>query len=120
MTTSKVAKPGDVVLVQFPFTDLENSKKRPALVLRETNYSRNMQLISIAMITSQIEMPEIEGDYLVKEWKTAGLLHPSRLRLSKVATLEGSLIVKKMGDLSETDFKGISRLFRKLYHVWLA
>ena len=119
MTSSKSFKPGDIVLVHFPFTDLENSKKRPALVLRETTYSRSMKLVTIAMITSQIELPEIDGDHLIKDWKHSGLLHPSRLRMSKIATLEDTLVTGNLGKFSSTDLKSAKKIFRKLYQGWL-
>jgi mRNA interferase MazF len=120
MTTSKAKyKPGDIVLVQFPFTDLENSKKRPALLIKETVYSRALSLMTVAMITSQIELPEIEGDYEMKNWNQSGLLHPSRLRLAKIATLEESLVVSKLGSLQKADHQTVSKLFKKLFNYWL-
>lgn len=112
-------KSGDVILVQFPFSDLSKSKQRPALVLTTTSYSRNLSLITIAMITSQIDQVSIGGDLLLSDWKKAGLLHPSRLRLAKVATVEVELIKKRLGTLSSADQKKTSKTLKNIFKHWL-
>lgn len=45
-------KPFDVVVVRFPFTDQNASKRRPALVLSSAAFSRAVQQSVLAMITS--------------------------------------------------------------------
>jgi mRNA interferase MazF len=111
-------KTADIVLVRFPFTDLENSKKRPALVLKTIPYSSKLKLVQIAMITSQIDLPEVEGDYLIQDWKKIGLLHPSKLRLSKIATIEGELIQSQLGALSPKDKSAVSNLLSAHFSAW--
>lgn len=54
-----------IVVVKFPFSDLANTKKRPALVLKVIPYTSKHSLLQIAMITSKIDSPEINGDYLL-------------------------------------------------------
>ena len=67
-------KPGDVALVRFPFTELAATKKRPALVLARTARLPRNRLVTLAMITSQVEALRLEGDVLLSDWKEAGLL----------------------------------------------
>jgi mRNA interferase MazF len=45
------------------------------------------------------------GDYVIKDWKSAGLLLPSIARI-KVFTLENSLILRRLGVLSTADLRG--------------
>jgi mRNA interferase MazF len=111
-------KPGDVVLVRFPFTDLA-AKKRPALVLTRTERSRRNRLTTLAMITSQIEALELEGDVTLKGWQEAGLLHPSLLRLAKVATVDEDLIDKIIGRLTSADQASARGAFRRVFAVWI-
>lgn len=111
--------PGDVVLVRFPFSELAAAKKRPALVLARTARSARYRLAILAMITSQVEAMRLAGDVLLSEWQQAGLLHPSLLRLAKVATVDEDLIEKTMGRLAEVDRAAARDAFSSLFAPWL-
>lgn len=113
-------KPGSVVLVQFPFTSLEKTKKRPALVLSSIRHSSKIELVTFAMITSKLDGLDLEGDIKLKDWVKARLLHPSLVRMSKVATVDAELIDRALGMISEADKKEISKVFGRLYRHWLA
>lgn len=112
-------KAGDVVLVRFPFTDLEAAKKRPALVLAHTARAPRYRLATVAMITSKVDALELEGDVRLTHWKAAGLLHPSLLRLAKVATIDAELIDKVVGRLSSSDLGTTRRTFQRVFSAWL-
>jgi mRNA interferase MazF len=112
-------KPGDVVLVRFPFADLAAAKKRPTLVLARTVRSPRNRLAILAMITSQVESLRLEGDVLLSEWRAAGLLHPSLLRIGKVATVDEDLIEKKIGRLAPPDHAAAAAALRSVFSSWL-
>lgn len=111
-------KPGDVVLVKFPFTHLLTTKKRPALVMQVASHSPKIKLVTVAMITSRVEGMRLPGDVVLEDWKKSQLLHPSLVRLCKLATVDQELIVKAMGALSSADLKLIRKSFGKLYEFW--
>jgi mRNA-degrading endonuclease toxin of MazEF toxin-antitoxin module len=112
-------KPGDVALVRFPFTDLATAKKRPALVLARTTRSPRNRLATLAMITSQIEALRLDGDVALNDWKSAGLLHPSLLRLAKVATVDEDLVDRIIGKLSTADKNAARRAFGLVFSAWV-
>ena len=112
-------KPGDVALVRFPFTELAATKKRPALVLARTARSKRNRLATLAMITSQVEALSLDGDVLLEDWRSAGLLHPSLLRLAKVATVDEDLVEKTIGSLSGTDTESARQAFRRMFSAWI-
>jgi mRNA interferase MazF len=112
-------KPGAVVLVRFPFTSLEQAKKRPALVLSHVRHSARIRLVTFAMITSKLDGLDLEGDVKLKEWEETGLLHPSLVRLSKLATIDVELIERELGAIGDSDRKDVTRAFRKLYREWV-
>ncbi|MCH7702123.1 MAG: type II toxin-antitoxin system PemK/MazF family toxin [Planctomycetes bacterium] len=94
-------KPGDVVLVEVPFTDLSQSKKRPAIVL----LSRGQDHL-VAFFTSRVEQAGPD-DVLVAASADNGLAVDSAALVTKLFTLHGSLIVRTLGHLSKSEHRAI-------------
>ena len=94
------------MLVGFPFTNLQATKKRPAVVISDASYQQGRPDVILMAITSQIRQPLAFGEYVLKDWQQAGLLKPSVLK-PLIATLEQTQIVKVMGQLSATDQQGL-------------
>ena len=111
--------PSQIILVKFPFSDLSSSKKRPALVLNHIQLTSDIGLVTISMITSRIDGIKLVGDYRIQKWKESGLLHPSLVRLSKIATIEQQLVEKPLGSLYNPDLSGFKRAFKKYFDFWL-
>ena len=102
---------GEVVLLEYPYTDLSAVKLRPAIVLKDTN---DADFIT-ARITSQSR--QTEYDIELKDWKLAGLLLPSIIRVHKIATLETRLVKRKMGKLSDADLNTLSQRVKMLFDL---
>jgi mRNA interferase MazF len=112
-------KPGDIILVKFPFSDLETGKKRPAVILSNSSLTNKVGLVTIAMVTSKLEGLKLSGDYKVQDWQKAGLLHPSLIRLAKIATVETDLVLKSIGCLNKIDIKGLQAVFVRQFQFWI-
>ncbi len=105
-------EPGDVVLVEFPFTSGAGSKLRPALVILDTG---DVDLV-VARITTQSSNSPF--DVAVTDWRGAGLLAPSIARLHKLATLEKSDIHRTLGRLQATDRQSVAVVLRRALDPW--
>jgi len=112
-------KAGDVLLVRFPFTEIDASKKRPALALHLVKVGRRSGLATIAMITSKIDGLTLTGDVRLEQWKEASLLHPSIVRLAKVATVDSTLVERRLGRMGEKDLTRIRQGFSDLFQFWV-
>jgi len=85
---------GAIVLTRFPFTDLTASKLRPALVVSKDNDRRHD--VVVAYITS---VPRIDPDAAaILPTAGNGLRVPSMVRFDKLATLDKSILVGRLGD----------------------
>ena len=100
-TRMPVYDPGDVVIVPFPFTDREASKRRPALVCSSTIFNRQTKHAVLAMITTATHTPWSD-DISIVDLKKAGLPAPSVVRW-KLFTLDASLIMRRAGALASAD-----------------
>ncbi len=107
MKSTTIYNKWDIILVPFPFTDLKTTKKRPALVISPNLYNKGPDII-IAFITSQLDGNKRLGDYLIKEWGDAKLPKPSMIRM-KFATIDQSIVVKKLGKLTAPDIKSFQK-----------
>jgi mRNA interferase MazF len=97
-------KPGDVVAVEFPFTDFQATKRRPGLVLA----AGEMDLL-VARLTTH--PPRESSDMAMKYWHETGLPRASTIRLTKLATMDHRLIHHKIGRLHPDDA-------RLVVHAW--
>ena len=92
---------GDVVLVGFPFTNLQTTKRRPAVIIHSHAYQDRPDVILMA-ITSQVRQSPANGEAALQEWQVAGLAKPSVFK-PLIATLEKDQVDKRLGQLSVGD-----------------
>ena len=85
---------GEVLIINFPFSDGTRSKRRPVLVIKDTADND----ILIAKITGQAYNTEF--DVYINDWQPAGLLSPSYIRIHKIQTLHSSLVFGNIGRLT--------------------
>ena len=64
---------GDVVLVSFPFTNLQATKKRPAVIISRQSYQQTRPDVILMAITSQLRQPLATGEAILHDWQAAGL-----------------------------------------------
>jgi mRNA interferase MazF len=100
---------GDVLLMSFPFSNLVGSKRRPALVLLDTE-DRD---VIVARITSQNAQTAFDAN--LTDWHEAGLRLPSVVRIHKIASLEKQLIERRMGSLTPNDLVQVQRAMQSLW-----
>jgi mRNA interferase MazF len=100
---------GDVVLVAFPFTSLQATKKRPAIVISNIAYQQTL----LMAITSQIRTPLAIGEHLLQDWQAAGLIKPSVVK-PLIATLDQVQIIRPLGKLAPTDNMAVRRLLEEI------
>lgn len=100
---------GEIVLVGFPHTDLQDISKRPALIL----YDSGDQDILIARITTQEYTTGTV--YKIREWKRCGLLVESFIRISKQATIEKKYVIKPLGTLIESEQNTVKSIINKMF-----
>ena len=95
-------KPGDVVLIRFPQTDLEVGKLRPALVVAITP-GRYSDLL-LAMISSRTYQAVPDFDEIIDtsapDYAATGLKVPSVIRLARLVTADSAVINARLGTVS--------------------
>lgn len=104
-----------VVVVPFPFTDQNASKRRPALVLSSTAFNTSVQHSVLAMITSAKNSNWLL-DVAISDLNNAGLTSASIVRM-KLFTLDNRLIIRQAGSLADADRQAVSEAFNQLFDI---
>lgn len=104
---------GDVVLVPFPFTNQSAAKKRPAVVVSSAAYGAQRPDIVLMAITSQPRPSPTFGEVWLRDWRNAGLLKPSAVK-PLLATIEGSMVLRRLGALSTQDRQGVMSVLTQI------
>jgi mRNA-degrading endonuclease toxin of MazEF toxin-antitoxin module len=104
MTPFKV---GDVVSVEFPFSDFQTYKRRPGLVL----VSGKMDLL-VARLTTH--PPREPSDVVMKRWSDIGLPRASTIRLTKLTVIDHRLVHHKIGRLHPDDGHAVLQAWQQM------
>jgi mRNA interferase MazF len=104
---------GDIVLVSFPFTDQSAAKQRPAVVVSSEAYHQTRRDLIIMAVTSQLRPTQGVGDVQLKDWQAAGLLKSSAIK-PVIATIELTLVIKRLGRLKEDDQQNLRTAIAKI------
>ena len=94
----------DLVLLPYPFSNLQEKKVRPALVISNDNFNRTCSDCIAVPLTSA---PKEEGFALPleqKDLKSGKLVKSSRIRIDKIFSVEKRLIRMKIGIVSDFYF----------------
>ena len=108
---------GQIVLTPFPYTDLSATKLRPVLMLRQASRFDDWL---VRMVSSQRHQAETDLDEIISptdtDFANSGLKVPSVLRLSRLAVLDGALLLGYIGAISEERLGNVRQRLAK----WVA
>jgi mRNA interferase MazF len=105
-------QPGEIVLIFVPYSGGGGGKTRPALVVADTGDADMV----VARITTQ--PAACVQDVTLSDWKGAGLIAPSIVRVHKLATLEKTLVQRVLGRLTPPDHQQVGAALRALFAGW--
>lgn len=94
---------GDVVLVDYPFSDRTGSKVRPALVVQANTLNRRITDTILAAISRSTHRPSNEQvfiDVSTPDGGRTGLRQNSMIQCANLLTYDQRLILTKIGELA--------------------
>lgn len=105
----------DLVLLSYPFSNLKESKVRPAIVI--SNDLFNSASADCLMVPLTTVLKDEPYSILInsQDLSSGKLLKPSRIRADKIFTVEKKLILAKIGTLKDTAFEKLKLEILKLF-----
>ncbi|RDC63317.1 type II toxin-antitoxin system PemK/MazF family toxin [Adhaeribacter pallidiroseus] len=93
-------KQGDIVWINFPFTDGSQSKPRPALILSNTRVNDTGDYI-LVQITSKVRNDGLSLAISVNDYRLSPLLLTSYVRIHRIFTSNEALISSKISAVTD-------------------
>lgn len=87
----------DVVLLSFPFSDLQTSKVRPAIVLSNDRYNRRSENFVAVPLTSNLKLRDYAIMMTNKEMESGHLIVNSKVKVDGVFSVSQRLVRMKIG-----------------------
>ncbi len=100
-------KVGDIVSIEFPFSDIQKNKRRPGVVLLHDESD-----LLIARLTTH--PPRDEFDLSLNHWIESGLPRASTVRLTKLATIDHRLVHHRIGRLQDEDAAALANIWQRM------
>lgn len=101
---------GEVVLVNFPFSDLKKAKLRPALVVGLAEFGD----VILVQITSKAYSSKMAISLRIEDFENGTLPVNSFIRPDKIFTADVGIVVKKVGMVSKKIKKEVNLLFKQI------
>ena len=105
---------GDVVVIPFPFSDLSQSKRRPALVLAP--------LEGEDAILCQITSKNIKDSYAISiddaDFQAGGLKQASNVRPNRLFTADVHIILYRVGTIKKDKMNQIINKVVEIIQAW--
>jgi mRNA interferase MazF len=108
---------GDIVLIPVPFTDLSSQKRRPVIVISNTNYNRKTADVIVVAMTSNPDLGSYSFTIDSADLVNGKLNRPGQVRVDKIYTLAQSIVIKTFGRVSNSV---LDRIRTKLQEITAA
>ena len=107
-------KQSDIVLCEFYFSDLQQSKNRPVLVFKDNLPHNDFVAIPISSKIQNIFDDEVIINHT--DFIEGDIPKTSKLMLRKTFIVSKNVVLKKYGTLQDASFKKYHSLFCNYFH----
>ena len=102
----------EIVLVRYLFSDLTNSKVRPAVIVNAAHISKDLFVVALTSETQSL----LAGEFVLFEWRNAGLNVATAFKRG-VFTIHEKLILKTVGKLAKADAERLDKSLREWFDL---
>lgn len=111
---------GDVVLVDYPFSDRTGSKVRPALVVQSDALNQRIAdtiLAATSRSTHRASTTQLLVDISTPEGARTGLRQNSMIQCENLLTFDQRLVIAKIGELSSIQLSQVDACLKIALHL---
>jgi mRNA interferase MazF len=100
----------DIVLILFPFSNLNAAKVRPVVVMSNDNYNKKSNDFIAVPLTSNLKLRDHVLLISKREMESGLLIVDSNAKVDRVFSLQQSLIKMKIGHIKKEAYKKLKNM----------
>lgn len=97
----------DIIWVRLPFSSMEESKVRPAVIVSNNEYNKKNQDIVVCAVTSKLDQKEYSIIIDNGNLSSGDIPIKSRIRADKILQIERKLVIKSFAKLDDKTFDAL-------------
>ena len=105
----------EIVLLPYPFSNLEKNKVRPALIVSNNVFNKKSDDCIMVPLTTIIKNEQYSLIINQEDFSFGKLLKPSRIRVDKIFTVQKNLIYIKNAKLKDGIFNKVKQEIDKMF-----
>ena len=105
----------EIVLLSYPFSDLEGKKVRPALIVSNDSFNKKSDDCIAVPLTTIIKEEPYSIVINQEDLVSGKLIKQSRIRVDKIFTVEKKIVMMKIGIIKEEIFENIKKEILKVF-----
>ncbi|MAG78216.1 hypothetical protein CL616_02505 [archaeon] len=108
-------KQKNLILIEYPSTDFESVKIRPALII--SNDKLNIMSEDCIMVPLTTIMKDLPYSIIIQpnDLESGKLIKTSRIRIDRITSIKKDLIIKKIGVLNNKQFFNVKKEIKNLF-----
>ena len=103
-----------VVILSFPFSDLQRGKGRPAIIVSNNRYDRRLDDVVAVQLTSNPKPSEYSVPVTSKDMESGELVMDSNARVDKIFSVEKKIRAKRIGKVDRKNHAAICKMLSAL------
>ena len=108
-------KQKEIVLLPYPFTNLRETKVRPAIIISNDHFNEKLDDCIMIPLTSVIKDEPYSVLVSQEDLSSGELIRPSRVRADRIFTVEKNLVIMKIGTVNNSIFDKIKSELLKMF-----
>lgn len=104
----------EIVLIPYPFSNLEEKKVRPAVIISNNSFNKNSRDYLLVPLTSVIKKEPYSIIIEQTDLSRGKLIKRSRIKSDKIFSIDKEKIVFKVGILNEKTFNKVKQ---EIYNI---
>lgn len=91
----------DIVLLSVPFSELKESKIRPAVVISTDSYNRKFEDMIVVPMTTNLVLREFAVLITNKDLESGRLIKDSKIKVDRIFSVNQKLVKMKIGKVNK-------------------